>query len=234
MERLPGVTKNLQGDPDLGGVPMRVTGVYLETLASALGAYPTSDLIDILCSDRYRSHFPKEYVAEHHPMLVWKVDGLTPKDWAAKTHHYNAGPYFVTYADFVPSFHVLSHADMPQMPTNIVRINFSTETMTFGPITPTGAHVGDAGVQAGFTIAKQNCLRCHYRGAVGGTKSGRDWTALSVWAREQPAYFSKYVLNPRSIEPHSHMAPNPGYSEATRMALVQYFRTFTETAGTKR
>jgi mono/diheme cytochrome c family protein len=227
---LPQITREIDGGPDFGGLRMRIGGVYLDVLAKALGAPPNDDLIDAFCTDRYRSHFPAAYIAEHHPILVLTVDGLTPAAWAAKTHQDDPGPYFIAYEHFVPAFSVLSHADQPQIPTNITRLNFSSAAIMFAPITPAGAdpaanYPNGSPMQQGFTIAKQNCLRCHASGATGGTKSSRSWSQLANIARSRPSYFSRYILSPQAINSQAQMPANLGYDEATRAALTVYFQT---------
>jgi mono/diheme cytochrome c family protein len=228
LARLPQVTVHVQGDenfPD-GGRGLVITGVPLEALAKALGALPGSDLIDALCNDDYRAHYPASYIALHHPIFALTINHERAAAWAARTHQYDPSPYFITHAHFVPQVNVLAHREQPQVPTNIVRLNFATTAATYRAITPRGSTAKDPAVQAGFTIAKQSCLRCHNQGDYGGTKSGRDWTALSTWAREQPQYFMSYVHDPQSIEPHAHMPANPDYDHATLNALDAYFRTF--------
>jgi len=231
LAKLPQVTVRVTADenfPSVGGRGISVTGIPLEELSAALGALPASDLVDALCTDDYRAHYPASYVAMHHPIFAIMIDHQRPAAWAARTHEYDPSPYFLTHAHFVAQVNVLAHREQPQVPTNVVRLNFSTTGATYGAIAPRGNTAHDTQVQQGFTIAKQSCLRCHYRGSYGGTKSGRDWTALSTWAREQPAYFARYVHNPQSIEPHAHMPANPEYDQATLAALTAYFRTFTE------
>ena len=223
---LPQVTRDIDGGPDFGGLKLHITGVSLDVLAKALGAPPTADLIDALCTDKYRAHYPADYTAQHHPILVLSVDGLTPAAWAAKNHQDDPGPYFIAYDRFVPTFKVISHADQPQVPTNVTRLNFSTASATFAPITPSADYRENEPVQQGFTIAKQNCLRCHYSGATGGTKSGRSWSQLANIARSRPSYFSRYILSPQAVNPHAQMPANIGYDEATRAALTVYFQTF--------
>jgi mono/diheme cytochrome c family protein len=230
LTTLPQVTRDIDGGPDFGGLQMHITGVYLDVLAKALSAPPTADLIDALCTDKYRSHFPAAYIAEHHPILVLTVDGLNPAAWAAKNHQEDPGPYFIAYEHFVPGFKVLSHNDQPQLPTNVKRLNFSRAVLVFAPITPVGTdpaanYPTGSPVQQGFTIAKQNCLRCHASGTTGGTKSGRGWRQLANIARSRPSYFSKYILSPRSVNPQAQMPANLGYDEATRAALTVYFQT---------
>jgi hypothetical protein len=204
-----------------------VTGVYLDEVARALGVFRDSDLIDATCADNYRAHYPSSYIAAHHPILSLTIDHLKLATWAAHMHRVDPGPYFITHANFKPSFKILAHENQPQVPTNIVRLDFSTTASIYGAIAPRGSFSATSPEELGFVIAKENCLRCHNQGQYGGSKSGRTWTMLSTWAREQPAYFSAYVRNPKSFESHAKMPGNPEYDAATLAALTAYFRTFT-------
>ncbi len=234
LATLPQITTTIQNDSNFAdqlSKGVRITGIPLEQLAKALGASPESDLIDALCTDHYRSHYPADYVTAHHPIFALKINGERPAQWAAKTHEYDPGPYFITHANYVPRYKVLSHAEQPQIPDNIMRLNFSTTAATYGPITPRGDVPQNSPVAQGFLIAKQNCLRCHFLNGVGGTKSGIDWRSLSTWAGEQPKFFERYVHDPQAVEPHAHMEGSPSYDAATLNALTAYFRTFTESVG---
>jgi hypothetical protein len=226
--RLPQTRATVTDNPDYPGPPLHVSGVSFEALAAAIHPLPQSDLIDATCTDRYRSHFPAEYIAQHHPILVLTVDGKPLGAWAKAAHQYDPSPYVVMYRGFVPSFRVLSHADKPQLPDNLIRIDFSTQAATFGAITPHGPHPPGSQVEIGFTIAKQNCLRCHFMGPYGGTKSGHAWQSLAQWAHDEPKYFQAYIHNPKSIDPHANMEPQPEYDGPTLAALTAYFRTFAE------
>lgn len=230
--RLPQVSVSVKGDPNFAGQNIRVAGVELDVLARAVGALPGSDLIDALCADQYRSHYPASYIASHHPILALKIDGESTAIWAARTRHQDPGPYFITYAHFIPGYRVLSHEEEIQVPINIARLNFSSTALTFGAIAPRGSFPADSPVQQGFAIAKQNCFRCHFQGPFGGTKSGRDWVSLGIWAREQPAFFARYVRDPLSIEPNAHMPGDPEYDAPTLAALTAYFSTFASPAYT--
>ena len=210
-------------DDNLPGPPVHVEGVLLTVLREALAIPPQSDLIDALCTDQYRTHYPADYLAAHHPLLALKINGQPPAAWAAAAHARDPGPYFITHDHFIPAFQVLSHKDEPQIPTNVIRLNFTTAAKAYGPITSPGATLA---VAQGFTIAKQNCLRCHFSGDTGGTKSGRDWQILSLLARQKPDYFTGYIHNPKSKDPNSQMPPFPEYDEATLNALMAYFRAF--------
>ncbi len=231
LASLPEITVTVHGDENFSELAqnqnVRVTGVYLETVAQALGRFRDSDLIDASCADGYRAHYPADYIAEHHPILALTINRLLPAEWARRNHQRDPGPYFITHAHFVAAFKVLAHTDRPQVPSNIVRLNFSSEAATYGAIMPRGNFAADSPEQRGFVIAKQNCLRCHNQGPYGGVKAGRTWMILSTWAREQPRYFAAYVHNPKAFEARAKMPPNPEYDAATLAALTAYFRTFT-------
>lgn len=226
---LPQTRALITGNPDYPGPPLHISGVSFETLAAAIHPLPQSDLIDATCADRYRSHFPSDYIAQHHPILVLTIDGKPLAAWAKAAHQYDPSPYVVMYPHFTPSFRVLTHSDKPQLPDNLIRLNFSTQAATFGAITPHGPHPPGSSVDIGFTIAKQNCLRCHFMNAYGGTKSGHTWQSLAQWAHDEPKYFQAYIHNPKSIDPHARMEPQPEYDTATLAALTAYFRTFAPT-----
>lgn len=228
---LPQFTTTIQNDSNFADQAyrgVRITGIRLEQLAKALGALADSDLIDALCTDRYHSHYPADYIAAHHPIFALKINRERPAQWAAKAHVYDLGPYFITHANFIPRDKFLTYLEQPQIPENIMRLNFSTIAATYGPITPRGDFPPNSPVAQGFLIAKQNCLRCHFLNDAGGTKSSRDWPSLATRAREQPQFFERYVHDPQSVEPHAHMEGSPTYDDATLDALTAYFRTFTK------
>jgi len=230
--RLPQSTTIVDHDPDFPGLSFHVSGVRLETLAKALGVPAKDDLIDAQCTDFYRSHYPADYLARHHPILILSIEGKTPAAWAKADHTDDPGPYFVEHADYTPSFQVLGHSDQRQVPTNVVRLNISSTEATYGPITPPGPATQQ--VDQGFTIAKQNCLRCHAEGSVGGRKSHFTWQMLGAIAKSSPNDFSRYILNPTSVNTSATMPGNPSYDEATRAALTAYFQAIAQQEPTRR
>jgi hypothetical protein len=215
------------------GHPITVSGVTLETLAVALHVQRDSDMTMATCSDKYQGPFPADYVAAHQPILAFQIDGVTTATWAARTRRPDPGPYFVAYSNFKPAFKVLAHEDRAQVPSNVVHIDFTTQAAAYGEIAPRGNFPAGSAERMGFAIAKQNCLRCHNMGPVGGTKAGRTWTTLSTWAREEPKYFESYVKDPKQYETYAKMPGNPSYDSATLAALTAYFRTFTMPADGK-
>jgi mono/diheme cytochrome c family protein len=224
LRMLPLVHTAVAGDTNFAGAGrVRVTGVLLDVLARALDVPVEDSFADAMCNDGYDGHYSAAYRAAHQPVLAFEINGEAPAVWAKKTGQYDPSPYFVTHADFVPAFRVLSHKDEMQVPSNVVALRWSRPSV-LNAIAPPHALQRDAAVAAGFQIAEQNCLRCHFAGRLGGTKSGRDWATLSMWAHEQPAYFARYVHSPKSVDEHAQMPANPQYDAATLAALTAYFQ----------
>lgn len=224
---LPQVTYTVTDDPNFRG-PTQVSGVLLEELIRYLGAAPDSNLVVAICRDRYRTNYPRAYIAEHHPLLVLTINGKPPASWPkdSEGHDNDMGPYMITHRRFTPSFKILSHEDELQIPWGVVRLEIRDEKVVFGAIAPHGPHAADPLVLAGYRIAQQNCFRCHNMGNEGGRKSGYPWPVLSAFATATPEDFVAYVHNPQTKNPQAKMPGNPGYDDATMRALLAYFQTF--------
>jgi mono/diheme cytochrome c family protein len=224
---LPQVSYTVTDDPNFPGAA-EVSGVLLEDLMRALAGAPDADLVIAMCGDLYRAHYPQAYLVAHHPFLGLKVNGQPPEGWpkAAEDHGRNMGPYVISHPTFKPRFKILAHADEPQIPWGVVRLEFRSEKTVFRAIAPPGPRASEPAVQEGYRIARQNCLRCHDMGREGGQKARHPWLVLSAWATAAPEYFAAYVRNPRSRNPRAQMDPNPTYDDATLEALTAYFQTF--------
>jgi mono/diheme cytochrome c family protein len=227
LRTLPQVNFTVIGDPNFTA-PTAVGGVLLEELAERVSAHPGADMIVAICDDLYGGNYSRDYVAAHHPLLVLTINGKSPDAWPKDSEGHGAyiGPYLITHREFTPRFKILSHSEEAQIPWGVVRLEFVNEQKAFDAIAPRGPHAHDAAVQDGYRIARQNCLRCHNRGNVGGEKAGHPWLVLAAWAAANPEYFAGYVRNPRSKNAHAEMPGNPGYDAPTIQALISYFRTF--------
>jgi hypothetical protein len=221
--RLPQVSFMTSGDSNFPA-PAHISGVPLDELRRSLD--PKADMVVAICADGYRSNYPPAYLAAHHPVLVLTVDGKAQAGWP-KTHDGGElGPYLVSNPDFVPSFQVLSHSDEAQIPFRVVRLAFRSEGEVFGAIAPHGDFAPGSPVMDGYTIAKQNCFRCHNMGAEGGQMASIPWPVLGAMAKTSPEFFAKYVRNPQALNPKSRMEGSPKYDDQTIAALQAYFSTF--------
>jgi hypothetical protein len=229
LAALPQKTTSLQADenfPELPASGARVTGVDLDTLLRAI--LPSDSVAAVaLCRDGYTSPFPRQAIADHHPILVLTVDGLSPHVWARKNHTYDPSPYFITYQNFIPSSHVLTQDERAQHPAEIVRLKILPTATLFSSMAPpdTLQLPPDSPAIAGFRLAQQNCFRCHNSGETGGTKANRTWQHLAEIAKSRPDFFAAWVHDPRSLVPNSKMPPNLKYDQPTLNALTRYFQT---------
>jgi len=225
---LPQVTIAVTGDDNFSEVPRKkvmVTGVYLDVLARYMGALPGSDLVNALCSDGYRTNYSQKYLRAHRPIFALKINGLSAKTWAAKTHNEDLGIYFITHAAFKSSFNVLSQEETPQVPVDIVKLDFSSTQLVFGAIAPHGTGATDSKVVDGYRIAQQHCYRCHNMGSYGGTKARITWQQVGYYAAS-PSAFEAYIRNPTSIDHKASTRPNSTFDDTTAKALQAYFLTF--------
>jgi hypothetical protein len=202
-----------------------VTGVYLNVLAKYLSALDGSDLLSAVCSDGYRANYSHDYVVAHRPILVLKIEGRPVRSWVAQSHSDDFGTYFITHAIFKSSFTVLSQQETPQVPVDIVKLDFSSTRVVFGAIAPHGDYAPDSQVMEGYRIAQQHCYRCHNMGDYGGTKARVTWQQIGAYAAS-PSTFEAFILNPRSIDHKVARPPHPVFDDATTKALQAYFQTF--------
>ncbi len=225
---LPQVTVAVTGDDNLAEIPHKkitITGVYLDVLAKYLGALPSSNLVSALCSDDYRAIYSHDYVLAHRPIFALKIDELPVKAWVAQTRNEDLGTYFITHAAFRSSFKVLSQEETPQVPVDIVKLDFNSTQLVFGAIAPHGDYAPESQVMEGYRIARQHCYRCHNMGSYGGTKARVAWQQIGAFAAS-PSTFEAYIRNPRSKDHKAASRPDSIFDDATAKALQAYFQTF--------
>jgi hypothetical protein len=204
----------------------RIAGVALERLARLLGAAPEDAMVVAICYDQYRTNYPREYVAEHHPILVLRINGMLRDQWPRSENGGPLGPYLISHPFFKPVFKVLSHKDEPQIPFGVTRIEVRPESRVFGAIRPPGTWAADSAVGQGYAIARQDCFRCHNMGAEGGTMAGESWRDLAADAEEDGGRFRLTIRKPTALKPDAKMPAHSDYDDATLDALTAYFRTF--------
>lgn len=225
---LPQETYMVSDDSNFRG-NTEISGVALATLAQTLGN--SADMIVAICYDHYRTNYPKEYLAAHHPVLVLRINGQDREHWPRASDGGSMAPFLISHPEFKPSFKVLSHEDEPQIPYGVVRIEFRKEAEVFGAIRPPGAWKTDSSVGMGYVVARQDCFRCHNSGPEGGTMAGRSWLQLAEMADKDPARFKAIIRNPATIMAEAKMPGQPGYDDATLDALTAYFKTFAKAGG---
>ena len=204
--------------------PTRITGVSLARLAELLGKH--ADMIVAICYDSYRSNYSPEYLVAHDPILVLRVNGQTRDQWPKAPNGDLLTPYVISHPSFTPRFKVLSHEDEAQIPYGVTRIEFHRGAQIYAPILPAAQRRGDAMIQDGYLIAREDCFRCHSSGGEGGTLARSSWVDLGKMAATDPERFRWIVHDPRAVLPGVKMPGQPEYDATTLSALVEYFRTF--------
>jgi len=212
----------------------QVSGIALATMVRLFAAKPDAALVVAICDDRYRTSYPRSYLAAHHPVLALRINEKPRSEWPHSADGGSLGPYLITHPFFKPSFRVLSHDDEPQIPYGVVRIEFRDEARVLGAIRPPGAWAADSIVAQGYTIAQQDCFRCHNMGEYGGAKAERTWLQLARIAHDDGARFQRIIRNPASANPAAKMPAHSDYDDATLAALTAYFSTFANSARAER
>ena len=220
---LPQETYTVSDDSNFRG-KTEIGGVALSTLARTLGQ--SADMLVAICYDHYRTNYPADYLAAHHPLLVLRINGQERDHWPTADDGGSMGPYLISHPVFKPSFRVLSHEDEPQIPYGVTRIEFRREAEVFGAIRPRGTWPTGSLVEQGYIIARQDCFRCHNMGKEGGTMAGRSWLQLAADASSDATRFQQTIHDPASVRPGAKMPAHKDYDDATLRVLTEYFNTF--------
>lgn len=221
---LPQVSYTVTDDLNFDG-STAVRGVELELLARTFAAEGEKALIVATCVDLFRAHYPRTYVQAHRPLLVLEINGRDPDAWPKSKEALPMGPYVISHPHFTPSFKTLAQEDEAQIPWGVIRLEFRNEKKLLDSIAPVGPTSGEPAVQAGYRIAQQFCLHCHFSGTE-PLKGKWTWAAIGMMAASAPSQFAAYVRNPRGKAQYAEMPAYPNYDDATLQALTSYFRAF--------
>ena len=232
LSRLPQVTFQVSDDANFHG-SAEISGIYLDEVLRALQIPEKGTLIAAVCDDDYEAHYTDDYRAAHRPILVLRLNGKPPAQYPRTRDDGTYGPYLVSHASFQPRYHILAHAEEPQIPNGVIELRFLQQDAVLDAIRPHGTFAENSPEMQGYRIAFQNCFRCHNSGDYGGHKSGRAWRSLAHFAQEDPRGFEAYIKNPEAQDATAQMPGNPEYDDATLHALTAYYRTFASSQVTK-
>lgn len=230
--KLPQVTFTVTDDSNFHG-KAEIKGIYLEELLRAFGIPSVNTLIAAICDDGYEGHYPAEYRAAHHPILVLAVNGRPLHLTRRTAEDGDYGPYLVSHPSFTPRYKVLAHEEEAQIPNGVLELRFEKEDEVFHAIEPRGDFSAGSPQMQGYLIAQQNCFRCHNAGAYGGRKAGISWSVLGKMATTKPEYFKAYIKDPESESAYAEMPGFPEYDDATLAALTAYFQVIPAKAAQK-
>ncbi len=230
--KLPQVTFSVTDDPNFKG-KTEISGVYLDEILRALDIPEKDTLIAAICDDKYEAHYPVQYRAVHHPILVLRINGEQTAQWPRTSDGGSYGPYLVSHASFTPRYRVLAYAEEAQIPNGVLELRFLEEDEVFNAMHPRGDFVAGSPEMLGYQIARENCFRCHNSDSYGGHKASMPWSTLGRIAQEKPKIFKRYIQDPQSVNSLAQMPGFPEYDDATLAALTTYFQTFSTEKGSK-
>lgn len=196
-------------------LPVRKLYAYLEvdhSIASAAESY-----------DGYYSIYPTKFVQDYDPYLVLDFDGVEKGSLKLEGTP-ELGPFYITFAAPL----VQGSDEMPD-PDN--KRPFGVTKMTLGSYDDLlgfmyeGAFANlDAAAKYGRELYTNNCMSCHAWTAEGpgGVFSNRTAQILSVHAKFNRDYFSKYIINPTQFIPDVKMPKHPHYADEEIDALIAF------------
>ncbi len=217
-------TSELTLDGEFVKGPQALTVVFLADLVKALPVEPGSDAVLATCVDGYASVYTSAFISTYRPFLVLEIDGKGPRDWPPKGLDYNPGPYVVTVSPGVaPAF---SQYRDPQhkKPWGVATLEFASYADRFGALYGGPWASLAPAAREGREIWVNSCASCHPgpAGTFGGTKSGRPFPVIAAYAGADPAYFNRYVRDPKSLVPCAQMEPHPLYTDAELSGLAAF------------
>jgi len=230
--KLPQVTVTVTDDSNFPG-KAEITGVYLDEVLHVFGIPGENTLIAAICDDGYEGHYSEEYRAAHHPILVLKLNGKELGLAKRMADGGSYGPYLVSHPSFTSRFITLSHPEEAQIPNGVLELRFEKEDDVFHAIELHGDFAVSSPQMQGYTIARQNCFRCHNAGEYGGRRSGISWGVLGKIATGKPAYFKAYIKDPEAANAYTEMPAFPDYNDATLAAITAYFQAIPANTGHK-
>lgn len=201
-----------------------VTIVFLSDLWTALPHLRNADTLLASCTDGYASIYRLPFIESYRPFLILAINGVGPDRWPPPGLTFNPGPYVISVsADIVPAVSTLLDASHKR-PWGVVKIEVTTAIVALAGILKDPWGSLDAPTNEGREIWINSCASCH-RGppqTFEGTKSDRTFGQLVSLAAKNPAYFRRYVRDPKSLVPTAKMEPHPHYTEVQLDALIAF------------
>lgn len=204
--------------------PEVLTVVFLSDFLKALPASPQTDLLLATCDDGYVGLYKSDFISRYRPFLVLEIDGKGPKDWPPKGLDFNPAPYVITVSSgLVPevdSFMDVEHKK-PWAVVTVELANYSDKFRAF--YSGKWASLSDS-AKRGRDIWVNSCASCHSGpdGTFGGLKAQRPFEVLAAYAGYDPAFFMKYVRDPKSLVPSAKMEAHPHYNDANFSDLIAF------------
>lgn len=202
-----------------------VTYVLVSDVWAALPRAPGADTLLATCTDGYAGVFRESFVRDYRPMLILEINGRGPDRWPPPGLTFNPGPYVITIAaDLAPAVASLLDAGHKR-PWGVNAIEVAAYGERFAGALQGRWSALSPRAEAGRELWVHSCSSCHPGpgGAFGGTKGGRPFEAIATRALD-PTWFSRYVRDPKGLDPAAKMEPHPHYTDAQLAALIAFVR----------
>lgn len=205
--------------------PVDLTVLPLSALLAEMPLPPGTDALLLVCSDRWESVLPLDFIKQYDPYLLLYYDGKSPEQgWPRFSRVEAFAPYFVNVSSKAhPDFKGVIPEGMISA-TQVVEmraINLKAHYAEFNEgamarLSPTAT--------AGKKIFIQHCNNCHEGpSGVGGNTSQRPFLLLQTHATLNEEYFRKMVQRPKDFFPDTLMPPH-NFGEETFGPLITFLK----------
>lgn len=168
--------------------------------------------VELVCEDNYRAFVSLEMLNRTNSIFAYeRADGDTFTRFSQKKK---------MLVPLAPLYHVWDLKPIPKderlyysSAYQIKEINVITNKVNFG----VNENAVDQSIYLGYQTYKRNCIMCHALGKTGGD-IGVDLVKRKVVDTKGADYVKKYVLDPQSVNPKTHMLPLAKFNNRDEMA----------------
>lgn len=208
-------------------IPIKAGDLVVLPLDVILAQLPLSaeaDGIVLVCSDRWETFLPLDFVKKERPYLLLTFDGRTPEEgWPMFGNIEPLAPYFSnTTPTLGATFKGLTPYGMHDA-TQIVEIRAVNTLQRYAPFYAGPLEKLSPQADDGRTLFLRQCNNCHQGpGQIGGNVSQRPFTLLQIHATLNADYFRRFVRDPKKFIPNTMMPRHEDFTDDMLAQLIAF------------
>ncbi len=218
LATLPTTTKQLSFEAN--GEEKETTIVYLSDFLEAHLNLDKDDLLLANCSDKYQSIFNKGDIAHARPYFVLEVEGQPLTEWLTSIGHPEWGPNIINIEN-TEGFLDPTHKN-PWGLVELVKVKKEAALARWAD------HGMSPSAQRGLDLFLNSCASCHdtQNAIVGGKKSTRPLSLLTIFAVSNEPYFRNMLKDPQKTNPLAQAMPSYAHwSEENVKDLITFLKS---------
>ena len=194
-------------------------GFYLDSIVDPVvrsGGFDTSNtLIVFECGDGYKPvmELSKIYGKTKGYIVFRDLDKHLTKEWADSIYK-SFVPYYLVWDD------VKKDDNSFMWPYGLMGLRLIRSDLEYKAIYP----FKNPELEHGFTLLRENCLKCHSVNKIGGTMGPEFNIPKNITEYWKEADIIAFAKNPASFRYNSHMPPVTGLTDTDMHEIIQYLR----------